>query len=329
MKRREFITLVGCAAAAWPLVAGAQQVGRLRQIGFLFPNSGGDPEWERRIEALTDALRTLGWIEDKTVKFTIRYADGKPERLSAFAAELVSAKVDVIVTQGAEPVKALHNVNSTIPVVMAQIGDAVGTGIIASLARPGGNVTGMTLVASETVAKRLQLVKDLSPEMVRVTALFDGRSTAHHSQIRVLEHAAPALGLTVQSLPNTSAAELDENLRVALQGGVQVFFTLDNPLIESWRQRIVGFAMQNRVPVIAENRPLLTAGALMSYSPNLVEMWRGAAAYVDKILKGARPADLPVEQPTKFELVINLRSAKALGVTMPPALVARADEVIE
>jgi putative ABC transport system substrate-binding protein len=144
-----------------------------------------------------------------------------------------------------------------------------------------------------------------------------------------MEHAAPALGLTLRSLPNTSAADVDENLRSAVQGGVQVFFTLDDPLIESYRERIVGFAMQNRIPVIAENRPLLTAGALMSYSPNLVEMWRGAAAYVDRILKGARPADLPVEQPTKFELGINLKSAKALGLTMPPTLVARADEVIE
>jgi ABC-type uncharacterized transport system substrate-binding protein len=329
MKRREFIALASSAAASWPFAAHAQQVGRLRQIAFLFPNSAGDPEWERRIEALMDALRTLGWIEGKTAKFTIRYAEGKPERLSTFAGELVSAKVDVVVTQGTEPIKALHSVNSTIPVVMAQIGDAVGTGVIASLARPGGNVTGMTLVASETVAKRLQLVKDLSPEMVRVTALFDGNSMSHRSQIRAMEQAAPALGLTLQSLPNTSAADVDENLRFAFQGGVQVFFTLDDPLIESWRERIVGFAMQNRIPVIAENRPLLTAGALMSYSPNLVEMWRGAAPYVDKILKGARPADLPVEQPTKFELGVNLKTAKAIGLTVPPLLVARADEVIE
>ena len=231
MKRREFIALAG-AAVTWPFAARAQQVGRMRQIGFLFPNSGGDREWERRVEALTDALRTLGWIEGKTVKFTIRYAEGKPERLSAFAAELVSAKVDVVVTQGSEPIKALHNVNSTIPIVMAQIGDAVGTGVIASLARPGGNVTGMTLVASETVAKRLQLVKDLSPEMVRVTALFDGHAMAHHVQIRAMERAAPALGLTLQSLPNTSAADVDQNLRLAFQGGAQVFFTLDDPLIE-------------------------------------------------------------------------------------------------
>lgn len=329
MRRRDFLGIAGGAAASVPLAARAQQIGRMRQIGFLFPNSGGDLEWERRVGALTDALRASGWIEGKTVEFTIRYAEGKPERLSAFAAELVSAKVDVVVTQGSEPIKALHNANSTIPIVMAQIGDAVGTGVIASLAHPGGNVTGMTLVASETVAKRLQLVKDLSPEMVRVTALFDGRTMAHRVQIKFMEQAAPALGLTLQSLPNTSAADVDENLRLASQGGVQVLFTLDNPLIESYRERIVGFAMQNRIPVIAENRPLLTAGALMSYSPNLVEMWRGAAVYVDKILKGARPADLPVEQPSKFELVINLKSAKALGLTMPPSLLARADEVIE
>ena len=225
--------------------------------------------------------------------------------------------------------EALRKATSTIPIVMAQAGDAVGTGLVASLARPGGNVTGMTLVATEMVVKRLQLVRDFSKDWVRVAALFNGNSPAHRLQISAMEQAAPALGFVLQSFPSTSADDVDQSLRAAVQGGAQVIFTLDNPVIESHRERIVGFAMRQRLPVIAENRPMLMAGALMSYNANPVDLWRRAAAHVDKILKGAKPADLPVEQPTRFELIINLRTAKALGLDVPPMLLALADEVIE
>ena len=208
-------------------------------------------------------------------------------------------------------------------------GDAVGTGLVASLARPGGNITGLTLIATETVVKRLQLVKNFSKDWIRVAALFDGNSPAHRLQISALEQAAPALGFVLQSFPNTSANDLDDSLQAAVKANAQVIFTLDGPLMETHRERIVGFAMRQRLPVIAENRPMLMAGALMSYNPNSIDMWRRAAAYVDKILKGAKPADLPVEQPTKFEFVINLKTAKALGLDIPPTLLALADEVIE
>jgi putative ABC transport system substrate-binding protein len=332
MRRREFITLLGSVAVTSPilrpLATRAQQTGRMPQIGILLPTSASEPEWARRIGALTDALRTSGWIEGQTIAFMIRYAE-RPERLPALTAELVAAKVDVIVTQGAGPMEALRRATSTIPIVMAQSGDAVGSGFVASLARPGGNVTGMTLAATETVVKRLQLVKDFSKDLVRIAALFNGNASGHRLQISAMQQAAPALGFVLQSFPNSSADDVDQSLRAAAQGGGQVIFTLDDPVIESHRERIVGFAMRQRLPVIAENRPMLMAGALMSYNANTVDLWRRAAGHVDKILKGAKPADLPVEQPTRFELIINLRTAKALGLDVPPLLLALADEVVE
>jgi putative tryptophan/tyrosine transport system substrate-binding protein len=332
IRRREFITLLGGAAATpalWPLPLSAQQTGRVRQVGILLPTSASDPEWARRIGALTDGLRTLGWIEGQTITFMIRYADGKPERLHALAAELVAAKVEVIVTLAAALTEAIRKAASDIPIVMALAGDAVGIGLVASLARPGGNITGLTSIATETVVKRLQLVKDFSKDWIRVAALFDGNAPAHRLQIKAMEQAAPALGFALQSFPNTSADDVDNNLQSAVKANAQVIFSLDGPLLESHRERIVGFAMRQRLPVIAENRPMLMAGALMSYSANQVEMWRRAGAYVDKILKGAKPADLPVEQPTRFEFVINLKTVKALGLDVPPMLLALTDDVIE
>jgi putative ABC transport system substrate-binding protein len=331
MRRREFITLLGGAAAGpvlWPRAARAERAERMRRIGVLLPTSASDPEWARRIGALTDTLRTSGWIEGQTFTFMIRYGEGKPERLLALAAELVSAKVDVIVTASYATGEA-RKATSTIPIVMATVGDAVGTGVVASLARPGGNITGLTLIATETVVKRLQLVRNFSKDWIRIAAFFDGNTPAHRLQIKAMEQAAPALGFALQSFPNTSADDVDNNLQATVKANAQVIFTLDTPLIESHRERIVGFAMRQRLPVIAENRPMLMAGALMSYSANQVEMWRRAGAYVDKILKGEKPADLPVEQPTRFEFVINLKTGKALGLDVPPSLLAIPDEVIE
>jgi len=329
MKRREFITLLGGIAAAWPLIASAQQASRMRQVGVLLPTSVGDPEWQPRIRAMKDALRASGWIEGQTVTFTIRYAEGKREQLPALAAELVQANVDVIVTQSAPPIDAVRKATSTIPVVMASSGDAVGTGLVASLARPGGNLTGLTLVSTEQVLRRLQLVRDLSKELVRVAALYSGRALGHPLQIKAMEQAAPALGMVLQSFPNITADDVDKSLQAAVQANAQVIFTMEDPVIESHRERIVGFAMRQRLPVIGEFKPMAMAGALMSYSPNTVDMWRRTGAYVDKLLKGATAADLPVEQPTRFELVINLKTANALGLTVPPTLLATADEVIE
>jgi putative ABC transport system substrate-binding protein len=327
LKRREFITLLGGAAAAWPLAARAQE--RMRRIGVLMPIAKVDLEAQKRIGAFVQALQKLGWLEGKAVAFEMRYADGKPERLPALAAELVQAKVDVIVTHAAQPVEALRKATSTIPIVMATVGDALGAGYVASLARPGGNVTGLTLFATEQSAKRLQLIKEFSPSLVRVAVLWNANASGHRLQLREMEVSAPTLWIALQSLPIGNADELDASFQAAGQAEAQAVVTMDDPLIQSQRARIIAFAMGRRLPVMAEFRTITEAGGLMSYGPNQVDMWRRAASYVDKILRGIKPADLPVERPTKFELVINLKTAKALGLEVPPKLLALADEVIE
>jgi putative ABC transport system substrate-binding protein len=328
MKRREFITLLGGAAVVWPLVARAQQPDRVRRIGLLLLVSQGDPEFQRRVAVLRQALGELGWTERNTA-FEHRFADGKLDRLPELAAELVQAKVDVIVTQGTDSTEAARKTTSTIAIVMASIGDAVGTGIVSSLARPGGNVTGLTLVATEQSTKRLELIKEISPGLSRLAILWNGNNASHRLQLKEMETATPVLGLALQSIPVRDAGELDAGFQAAVQASAQAVVTMDDQLINFLRARIVELAMRHKLPVMGEFRPMTAAGGIMNYGPNQTDMWRRAAAYIDKIFKGAKPADLPIEQPTKFELVINLKAAKALGLTIPESFLLRADEVIE
>jgi putative tryptophan/tyrosine transport system substrate-binding protein len=328
MRRREFIGLVG-SAAAWPFAARAQQAVQPRKIGVLMGIAESDSEGRHRLAVFTQALREMGWTEGQTITIETRYADAKPERLPALAAELVQANVDLIVTQAAQPIEAARAATSTIPIVMASVGDALGAGYVTSLARPGGNVTGLTLVATDQSAKRLQLIREISPNLTRVALLWNGNASGHRLQLKEMELAAPALGIVLQSLPIRNANEIDASLSAAMQANAQAIITMDDPLVQSQSAHVVAFAMRQRLPVMGEFRPITEAGALMSYGPNQIDMWRRAAAYVDKILKGAKPADLPVEQPTKFELIVNLKTAKALGLAVPDTLLARADEVIE
>jgi len=329
MRRREFITLLGGAAVAWPLAASAQQSERVRRIGVLQVLAASDPDWQRRLAAFKHELAELGWIAGRDIVFEYRYADARPERLPALAAELVQANVDVIVTNAAQPVEAARKATSTVPIVMASVGDALGAGYIASLAHPGGNITGLTLVATEQSTKRLELIKEISQGMVRVAVLWNGNASGHRLQMKEMEPAALKLGIKLQSIPIQAAEEIDAALRAATRSNAQAIVTMDDPIIQSHRARIVEFATRQRMLVMGEFRSMADAGALMSYGPNQVDMWRRAAAYVDKIFKGAKPANLPVEQPIKFELVINLKTAKALGLTVPDKLIALADEVIE
>jgi len=271
----------------------------------------------------------LGWTEGRNVAFEFRFAGGNPERLPELASELVQANVDVILTNAAQPIEAARKATSTIPIVMASVGDALGAGYVASLARPGGNVTGLTLVATDQSAKRLQLVKEIVPDLGRVAVLWNGNASGHRLQLQEMERASPALGISLQSLPIRNSDDIDASLHAAVQAKAQAIVTMDDPVVQSQRGRIVAFAMRQRVPVMSEFRPATEAGTLMSYGPNQIELWRRSAVYVDKILKGANPADLPVEQPTKFELVINLKTARALGITIPPGVLAIADDVIE
>lgn len=329
MRRRDFIRLVGGLAGAWPLAVQAQQPELLKRIGILQGLAASDTEWERRLDAFKQRLRELGWIEGRNVAFEYRFADAKPERLPELAVELIRANIDVLVTNAAQPIEAARKATSTVPIVMAAAGDAVGAGYVASLAHPGGNITGQTLVATDQSAKRLQLVKQIFPGISRVAVLWNGNASGHRLQLKEMELAAPTLGIMLQSLPNSNANDIDKGLAAAVQADAQIIVTMDDPLLQSQRGRIVEFAMKQRLPVMGEFRSTTDAGGLMSYGPNQVDMWRHAADYVDKILKGTKPADLPVEQPTKFEFVLNLKTAKVLGLTIPPGVLAIADEVIE
>jgi putative ABC transport system substrate-binding protein len=329
LTRRDVVGCLGGAAVAWPLAARAQQADRVRRIGVLQGLAASDPEWSRRFGAFKRRLQELGWTEGRSVAFEFRFADGKPERLPTLAAELVQANVDVILTNAAQPIEAARKATSSVPIVMASVGDALGAGYVASLARPGGNVTGLTLVATDQSAKRLQLVKEIVPNLVRVAVFWNANASGHRLQMQEMERATPELGIALQSLPVRGADEIDAGLQAAVQAKAQAIVTMDDPVVQSQRARIVAFAMRHHLPVMGEFRPATEAGALISYGPNQVELWGRAAAYVDKILKGAKPADLPVEQPTKFELVINLKTAKTIGIEIPTSILLRADEMIE
>jgi ABC-type uncharacterized transport system substrate-binding protein len=327
MKRREFITLLG-GAAAWPLDARAQQIGRIRRIGLLLGVSTGDQDYRQRIDALKQALQDLGWNNTNT-SFELRFAEGKLDRLPAFAAELVNLRVDIIVTAGTEVAQAAHKATATIPIVMAVIGDAVGVGLASSLARPGGNVTGLTLVATNQVTKRLELIREILPNLLRAAVFSNPHNASHVLELKNLQLAASKLGLQLQSLPIGDSSELDAAFDAALRADAQAIVTLEDALILFLRQRIIELAMRHKLPVVGEFSTMAAAGALMSYSPNQIDMWRSAARYVDKILKGANPADLPIEEPTKFEFVINLKTAKALGLTISNQMQLLADQVLE
>jgi len=328
MRRRDFITFLG-GAATWPLAALAQQSERTYRIGILMPLGETDTESRLRIGAFSQTLRQIGWVEGQTIIFEKRFSGGDPLRLPALVGELLKANVDVIVTQASEPIEALRNATTSIPIVMASVGDAVGAGYIESLAHPGRNLTGLTLVATDQSAKRLQLLKELMPAITRVGVLSNANAAGHRLQLQEMEPAAAKIAMTLQSLAVRNANDIDAMLHSAAQLKTQAIITMDDPLIQSQRQRIAEFGLQQRVPVMGEFRPMTEAGAVMSYGPDHVDMWKHAAIFVDKILKGANPADLPVERPTKFQLVVNLKSAKAIGLTVPPTLLVAADELIE
>ena len=329
MRRRDFITLLGGAALTSPLAVHAQQRDRARRIGVLQGLAPTDPEFKRRIGELTQGLAELGWAEGRNIAFEFRYADGQLDRLPALAADLVNANVDIMVTQGTEQTQAARLATGTIPIVMAQIGDAVGAGVVASLARPGGNVTGLTLVATENSTKRLELLKDALPGIARVVVIWNPNNASHRLQAKEAETAAPALGIQLRSIGVRDAGEIEAALHAAAQAKAEALMTMDDSLIQFNRAQIIELAMGQRLPVISEFRTFTESGALLNFSPSLAAMWRRSASYVDKIFKGAKPSDLPVEQPVKFELIINLKTAKALGLTIPESFLLRADEVIE
>jgi putative tryptophan/tyrosine transport system substrate-binding protein len=325
MKRRDFITLLSGAAAAWPFAGRAQQGGKKYIVGRFSAGSASEP----LNEVVTEALRELGWVEGKNVVFERRYAENRLERLPELAADLVRLKVDVIVAGGTLAPLAAKRATSTIPIVMVSAGDPLGSGLVASLARPGGNVTGTSLMAPDLAGKRLELLKEVLPRLARVAVLWNAANPYSTNVFKETQGAGRTLGIEVQSLEVRGPDDLDGVFEAARTERPDAMITVDDPLTLTYRTRIADFAMGQQLPSLSAVRELVAAGGLISYGINLADYARRAAGYVDKILKGAKPADLPVEQPTKFDLVINLTTAKALGLTVPPSLLARADEVIE
>ena len=330
MRRREFITLVGGAAAGWPLGTRAQQPERLRRIGVLIPTREDDPDGQQRVALLRQGLSELGWTEGRNIHTDYRWAGGDAARAEADAAELVSQKPEVIVANGTLLLAAVRNKTSTIPIVFVVVADPIGQGFVSSFAHPGGNITGFTSFEFAIGAKWLELLKEIVPELGRVAFIFNPEAGPFAEKfVQSIEPLAHSLGVRPTVTPIRDAGEIDRALVAASgqpKGGLIVSpdaFTNAN------RGLIISLAARYRLPAIYAVGFLAADGGLLSYGPEFYETWRRAPSYVDKILKGASPADLPIQQPTKFELVINLKTAKALGLTIPPQLLDRADELIE
>jgi putative tryptophan/tyrosine transport system substrate-binding protein len=325
MRRREFIALLG-GAAALPLAARAQQATKLPTVGFLGSQTQSDQS--RWTEAFVRRLRELGWVEGRTVAIEYRWAESSAARAAEAAAEFVRLKVDVILTNGTTMVIAAKRATSVVPIVFAAAGDPVGTGLVASLGRPGGNVTGMSVQASDLAGKHIELLQEVRPRLKRLAILVNVDSANAVIQMREAEAAAVALGIGVDVWEIRRADDIAAAFDGA-KGNADALFVMNEPLVIAQRGRINALALAASLPTVYAFREFVDAGGLMSYGPHFPDMFRRAGEYVDKILRGAKPADLPVQQPTKFELVINLKTANSLGLALPPALLARADEVIE
>ena len=323
MRRREFITLLG-GAAAWPLAARAQQ--KLPTIGFLVPDA---PAASRhRISAFARRLHELGWTEDRALRIEYRWAEGRQERFPVIAAELVRLGVDVIVTWGTATAVAVKQATSAIPIVFTIVSDPVGAGLVASLARPRGNLTGLSTQHTDAVGKRLEILREVAPRLGRLAVMGNVGNPASVWEMREIEQIAGTLGLEVVRLEIRKSEDIAPAF-AALAGRADALFVAPEQLINTNRDHINALALAARLPTMHGFRDAVAAGGLLSYGPDYLDMLRRTAELTDKILRGAKPADLPVEQPTKFDLVINLITARALGLEVPPTLLARADEVIE
>ncbi len=306
--------------------ARAQQPKKVSRIGYL--SSDSPSTIAERIEAFRQGLRELGYVEGKNIVIEWRFAEGKADRLPGLAAELVSLKVDVIVTSGPAATRAAKQATVTIPIVTAQDSDPVGNGLVASLARPGGNITGLSTLAPEISGKRLELVKEIVPRLSRVAILGSSTTPGNPQALRETELAARALGIQLQYLEVRGAKDIEPAFRAASKGRADAVLFLQSPVFVNERTQLAELAVKSRLPAIYDRREFVDDGGLMCYRTNFVELSRRAATYVDKILKGAKPADLPIEQPTKVELIINLKAAKQIGLTIPPNVLVRADKVI-
>jgi putative tryptophan/tyrosine transport system substrate-binding protein len=327
MKKSLFEVSLCAVLLTFSFPAEAQQAKKIPRIGFL----GTSPSAiAGRIEAFRQGMRELGYVEGKNIVIEWRYTEEKPERMSELAAELVRLKVDIIITGGPPATRAAKEATNTIPIVMAQDADPVGNGFVASLARPGGNITGLATLRPEIRGKQLELLKEIIPKLSRVAVFGTSTAPGNAQSLREVELAAGAFGVKLQDLDVLSAKDIETAFRAASEGRAQaVLMMVAGTVADAHRTEIVEPAVKSRLPVIYSGRPSVEAGGLMTYGVSLSDLDRRVATYVDKILKGVKPADLPVEQPTKFELIINLKAAKQIGLTIPPNVLARADKVIK
>jgi len=327
LRRREFITLLGGAAAS-PFAARAQQL-KVFRLGYLEPGSPSDPVEANLRRQFLLGLRDLGYVEGRHFKMEDRSADGHLDRLPALAAELVGLPVDILVVFGEASIRAAKQATDKIPIVMTLAADPVGSGLVPSLAHPGGNVTGMSALAADMASKRVELLKEVVPRAARVVVLWNSNNQSKVVEWKDTEIAARAVGLTLRSVEVRAPQELNGAFTATLREKPDALITFTESLTLAFRQQIGSFALSNRLPMISELREFAVEGGLAAYGTSRPDLWRRSASYVDKIMRGANPGDLPVEQPTRFELVINLKTARALGLDVAPTMLTRADEVIE
>jgi putative tryptophan/tyrosine transport system substrate-binding protein len=326
MRRREFITLIGSAAAAWPLAGRAQTS---RRLGILTAASAQSARARGLFDVFTQALRGHGWIEGQNISFEYRFGEGKVDVLAKLAEELVQMRVDVIFADSTQATSAARNATQTVPIVMAAINDPIASGFVASLSRPGGNITGLTILGPELAGKRLQVLSETVPKLTRVAVLANPSSPANALLIKQTETAAQTLGVALHVVDASTPDSLETAFAAVAAARAEALLVMQDAMFFDQHPRIVAFAAASRLPALFAEKQVVESGGLMAYGASIPDSFRRAAAYVDKIFRGANPADLPVETPTTFEFAINLKTAKALGLTIPPTLLATADEVIE
>jgi len=329
MKRREFITLLGSGALAWPLAARAQQPERMRRIGVLHSLAADDPEAQARLTAFVQGLQELGWTDGRNVRIDYRWAAGDAERIRRYAAELAALAPDVILAMGGAVVPSLLQATRTVPIVFTQTPDPVGAGFVNSLARPGGNITGFTTYEYGISAKWLELLKEIAPRVTRAAVIRDAAIAAGTGQWGALQSVAPSFGGELSPVNVLDAGEIERAVAAFARSPNGGVILTGSTLAVVHRDLIVTLAARHKLPAVYPFRYFVTGGGLISYGPDPIDPHRRAAGYVDRILKGEKPADLPVQAPTKYELAINLKTAKTLGLDVPTSLIARADEVIE
>jgi putative tryptophan/tyrosine transport system substrate-binding protein len=330
MKRRDFITLLGGAAtAAWPLAARAQRGERVRRIGMLLNITADDPESQARLAAFAQSLQQLGWTIGQNVLVDYRWGRGDAEAMRKHAAELVALAPDVILAHSSAALAPLLQVTRTVPIVFTIVADPVGAGYVEGLARPGGNATGFTNFEYGIAGKWLELLKEIAPGVTRVVVLRETAIAAGPAQFGALQGSAPSLGVELRPVDVRDVGEIERAISAFAQGSKSGLIVTGSPAAVVHRELIISLAARHRLPAVYNTRVYATSGGLISYGPDFVDQFRRAAGYVDRILKGEKPADLPVQAPTKYELVINLKTAKALGLDLPASVLARADEVIE